>query len=94
MSDKKECADNLAEVIESFRLGREGQGSVAFTKVIAYLMPRLEQHMAELTQADVSLLNEMSAAQERGDFLFVADMLEYLLPTSTLGKLFDAQYSD
>ena len=77
----------LSEVIESFRLGREGQGSAALTKFIDFIMPRLEQYSAELTQDDIALLNKVIAAQDRSDYLFVADILEYLLPASALGKI-------
>jgi hypothetical protein len=91
MSKNEACSDYLSEVIESFRLGREGQGSTALAKVIDFMAPRMEQHAAELTQDDVALINEVLAAQERGDYLFVADILEYLLPTSILGKMIAEQ---
>ena len=85
--NNKSCSGYLLEVIESFRLGREGQGSAALSKAIDLIMLKMQQHAAELTQDDVVLINEVLAAQERGDYLFVADILEYKLPASTLGKV-------
>lgn len=77
----------FSEVIESFRLGREGQGSAALARVIDYLMLGVEQYATELTEDDILLLNEIIAAQVRGDYLFVADLFEYRIPVSTLGKI-------
>jgi hypothetical protein len=87
VSDDGICQDYISEVIESFRLGREGQGSAVLTKLIDEFIPRMEQYAAELTENDVALFDTMFTAQQRGDYLFVADILEYLLPTSTLGKI-------
>ena len=89
MSKIDNYSDYLAEVIESFRLGREGQGSAALAKLIDLLLPMLEQRKGEIVQDDIILLNNIITAQERGDYLYVADILEYLLPSSMLGKVMD-----
>ena len=61
-----------------FRLGYEADGSHDFAHCIDQLKPLLP----ELTNAEtvVALFRDMLAAQERHDWLALADSLEYDLP--------------
>ena len=61
-----------------FRLGYEADGSHDFAHCIDQLKPLLP----ELTNAEtvVALFRDMLAAQERHDWLSLADSLEYDLP--------------
>lgn len=74
-----------SEAITAFRLGREGEGSAALVKYIDAIVPWMECNGALLGADEVALLNEIIAAQQRCDYLFVADLLEYLLPQTALG---------
>ncbi|MFV2055951.1 MAG: hypothetical protein ACC707_05750 [Thiohalomonadales bacterium] len=87
MSRVENSSVYYTEVIESFRLGREGQGSAALRNLINLILPTLEKHKAEIAQDDILLLSSIIAAQERGDYLYVADLLEYQFPRSIFGKL-------
>lgn len=71
--------DELAGASASFRLGREAEGNAAFARII-------ERLQAELGSGDPAALapllptfETIVRAQERGDWLFVADLLEYQL---------------
>jgi hypothetical protein len=71
--------DELNGAAALFRLGREAEGNAAFTRLI-------ERLQAELGGADPGALaplfptfETIVRAQERSDWLFVADLLEYEL---------------
>lgn len=82
-----ECDLQRVRAITAFRLGREGEGSAALVKFIDCLAPALERNSDLLGGDEATLLNEIMAAQQRGDYLFVADLLEYLLPATALGGI-------
>lgn len=69
----------LQSTAESFRLGMEGQGSQALVELI----DGLSLNLIGLRQEDIAALNTILVraleAQQRKDFLYVADMLEYRL---------------
>lgn len=77
----------LITAVESFRVGREAQGSEALMGLMDRLDPLLKHHAATLTSIDVALVNAIVKAQARGDFIYVADLLEYELPQCKLGEL-------
>ena len=68
----------LISTANKFRLGYEADGSHDFAHCIDQLKPLLP----ELTNAEtvVALFRDMLAAQERHDWLALADSLEYDLP--------------
>lgn len=80
-----ECYLLRIEAITAFRLGREGEGSDALVRYIDAIAPFLNQGAARLGADEAALLNEIIHAQQRGNYLFVADLLEYLLPQTALG---------
>lgn len=84
---QSECDLQRLQAITAFRLGREGEGSNALVKFIDGLAPVLESNSALLGPDEAALLSEIMAAQQRGDYLFVADLLEYLLPATALGGI-------
>lgn len=69
----------LHSTVESFRLGMEGQGSQALVELI----DSLSQSLIGLRQEDMAPLNTVLVqaleAQQRKDYLYVADVLEYRL---------------
>lgn len=69
----------LQSTAESFRLGMEGAGSQALVELI----DGLSLNLIGLRQEDIAALNTILVraleAQQRKDFLYVADMLEYRL---------------
>lgn len=78
------CDDSLHEAIACFRLGMDSQGSAALVKFIDCLAPSLEANAGTLTAEDTGLLSGLFEAQSRQDYLYVADLLEYVLPKSGL----------
>lgn len=89
MSEHLSAGDLLRiEAITAFRLGREGEGSDALVRFIDTLAPLLEQNGAHFGADEAALLNEIIEAQQRGDYLFVADLLEHILPCTAFGNLF------
>jgi hypothetical protein len=74
--------EELKAAAHAFRLGLEALGNerlaVSIDQLLAILQTgRLSAHTTSLT----AVLPELWAAQERGDFLYAADLLEYeLLP--------------
>ena len=70
----------LQRAARSFRLGMEAQGNAAFVAFVDALLPELARPArAALAAALAPLLPEVVAAQKRGDFLRVADLLEHEL---------------
>ena len=78
---------SVEEAVKSFRMGIIAQGSVALTLIVDAIIPLMEESASNITELDILIIKELLAAQERGDFNFVADILEYELPKSGLGKL-------
>jgi len=75
------------EAITAYRLGREAEGSDALVKYVDAIAPLLERSGLLLGADEAVLLQEVMAAQQRGDYLFVGDLLEYLLPATALGGI-------
>ncbi len=82
---KKPCDIYRMEAIEAFRLGMEGKGSDAMMRLMDCMAPLLENNAAHLGADEAELLNLIADAQQRGDYIFVADLLEYMVPDSALG---------
>ncbi len=82
---KKPCDIYRVEAIEAFRLGMEGKGSDAMMRLMDCMAPLLEINAAHLGADEAALLNLIADAQQRGDYIFVADLLEYMVPDSALG---------
>ncbi|WP_110456401.1 hypothetical protein [Shewanella algidipiscicola] len=79
---KSTATDTLIQMLTSaahkFRLGHEADGSHDFAQCIDLLKPILPELQNAVTV--VELFREMLAAQERHDWLALADSLEYDLP--------------
>ena len=84
---KTEGQQLCMSAIRAFRLGKEGEGSSALVQFIDRLAPMLESNSVAIGEDEAALLQEIVAAQQRGDYIFLADLLEYLLPQTTLGSL-------
>lgn len=65
------------EVGRSLRLGMEAQGCATLVLCLNQLERRLPLFPVELIQKILLLLGQALAAQERKDYLQVADILEY-----------------
>lgn len=87
MTKHNMCDQYRMESIEAFRLGMEGQGSDALVRFIDCLVPFMESNSAMLGQDESELLNLVFAAQQRGDYVFIADILQYVFPNSVLGRI-------
>lgn len=85
MSGEGICGEHLREAVIAFRLGIEGQGSDRLAKFIDCLLPMLQGATSGLGATETALLEALFAAQSRGDFLYVADLLEFELPNSGFG---------
>ncbi len=79
-----ETAALLERLVTALRLGMEGRAQSDLAEFMTRLLPWIEAHAAALGEAEAALLNTMMAAQERGDLLLIADLLEYDLPASKL----------
>ena len=81
MADSDVLREQLHAAARLFRLGQEGAGSdimVTFTDLLAQRLAdgTLQANPPQLLPL---LISELVAGQERGDFLWVADLLEYEL---------------
>ena len=79
----------LHSAIRSFRLGLEAQANSDLVKLIDVLAPYMEANATKMGKVEVELLNEIFAAQSRGDVLYLADLLEYEFPKSELAPAVD-----
>lgn len=64
-------------VSRPFRLGMEAQGCLALVSCIDQLQPLLSSFPGHIAQQLISFLEVALLAQERKDYLLVADMLEH-----------------
>ena len=75
------CLANLNAAANSFRVGMEAQGNDRLSKCIDALWSGLNQGALQpvsLASAHLlPILEDLLAAQDRGDYLYVADLLEY-----------------
>ena len=74
--------DSLLAAVSAFRVGRTAEGSTALIQVIDLMSQALQALQDEqLAEFVLPHLQEILAAQERGDVLRIADLLEFeLLP--------------
>ncbi len=78
--DEVSGVQGLRAAARSFRLGMEAQGSQALVHLVDWLMrrPDASGDGASATRLE-PILGEIVSAQERADFLRVADLLEFEL---------------
>ncbi len=69
----------LAKAVRAFRLGMEAEGNEALIALIDALAADLSKALAAPDHELAGLLERILAAQARGDFLCVADLLEHEL---------------
>jgi hypothetical protein len=69
----------LKAAADLFRLGREAEGNTAFARVVERLQAELGDAGAATLAPLFPTLEAIVSAQERSDWLFVADLLEYQL---------------
>ena len=81
---KNMCHIYRVEAVEAFRLGMEGRGSDAMMRLMDCMAPLLESNAADFGANEAELLRLIVDAQQRGDYIFVADLLEYMVPESAL----------
>lgn len=68
----------LREIIKQFRLGAEGRGNTLLVQFIEQIM-QIVQRQGQLNPEVMPVMQEILAAQERADYLWIADMMEYKL---------------
>ena len=76
--------ENLREAISAFRLGIDAQGSAALVKFIDHLSRNMQENVSLFGEAESNVLTNIVEAQSRSDFIYVADLLEYVLPNTNL----------
>jgi len=75
--EPSDLRNRLNESIRFFRLGMEAHGSDRLRRVIDLLLVELPK-LSETEYRDIQIcLSQVLAAQERRDFLLVADLLEF-----------------
>jgi hypothetical protein len=81
MADATRARDALRRSAQSFRLGMEAEGSTHLAAFVDAVI-ELSAGEARIGAGELdALCGQVVAAQERGDVLFVADLLEHeLLP--------------
>ncbi len=75
----RELQQSLTGAASAFRLGREGEASEALTALIDALAATLPQASPGDLASLTALLPAILEAQNRQDFLLIADLLEYRL---------------
>jgi hypothetical protein len=71
--------DELTGAADLFRLGREAEGNAAFARFIERLQGELGGADPNALAPLFPTLQAIVSAQERSDWLFVADLLQYEL---------------
>ena len=71
--------ETLQETVRYLRLGRTGAGNAALGRLVEQLAPHLEQGLGNRPKQLLPLLQAIVVAQQAGDYLAVADRLEYEL---------------
>jgi len=73
------CSDALRQAARCARLGMEAQASEHLRRGIDILLPLLPTLAPEILRMTSPLLAELLDAQERRDFCWFADLIEYRL---------------
>jgi hypothetical protein len=68
-----------AELVRAFRLGMEGDGNAALARFVDGLVALFASAPPAADDPLLPLLSEILAAQERGDYLGVADLIQHRL---------------
>ena len=84
---RQRCGKQLSKSIESFRLGMDAAGNSALTAFIDRISQQLSNDVALCGQQEIELINEIVNAQMRGDYIYIADLLEYRLKETKLSKV-------
>lgn len=79
MAEKDDWAEGLGRVVLAFRLGHDGEGNELLGRFIDGLLRLLPSVNPSQMNGIQIVLVPMLQAQERGDYLFLADLLEYEL---------------
>ena len=87
MALSESCNQQRLKAIISFRVGMEGKGSAALVDFIDCLAPEMENNSSLVGAEEANLFEQIFSAQQRGDYIFLADLLEYVLPNTKLGPL-------
>ncbi len=76
-----ELIDAIGEVAGHYRCGRNGAAAEGLVTLVDGLMETIQQATLPAAQMNrlAALLNELFAAQQRHDTLYLADLLEYRL---------------
>jgi streptomycin 6-kinase len=69
----------LKAAADSFRLGREAEGNTAFARIVERLQAELGAAGPSALAPLLPTFESIFAAQQRSDWLFVADLLEHQL---------------
>ncbi|WP_455203700.1 hypothetical protein [Kaarinaea lacus] len=83
-------AGNITKTANMFRIGAEGEGSRGLLEILSVIAATIEtgkKTHIDIKPEDLSLFNKIVQAQERGDFIYVADLLEYKLPSSSFWQV-------
>ena len=76
----REAVELALRTARSLRLGMEAQGQIDLSEFVDALLPLLQRpEYRELSREIAPHLPLVLKAQERGDHLFVADLLEYAI---------------
>ncbi len=84
MSEGGAINELCQQVVNSLRLGLEAQAHHEMVDLMDAMLPFMEANAGRMGPAEVALINNLLAAQGRGDLLYVADLLEYELPRTAL----------
>ncbi len=79
MNTTRQCINAATAAAHSYRTGAEAQASESMIRVIDLLGEQLPAMTEETITRINQILSEIFSAQQRSDFLWAADMLEYEL---------------
>lgn len=87
MDNRTLCKELQGKVVTALRLGLAGDGGELMKQFIDALLPLLNENSDLLAEPEVAVINEIMQVQESGDFCYLADIMEYKLLKTNLGKL-------
>ncbi len=82
--NRVDLAQRFEDAGWNIRLGRDTEAMMVFPELIALLQECFTQGWLDV-DASTPVLQELLQAQERRDYLLVADILEILIPKSLRG---------
>lgn len=87
MSEPESIDELWRSVVLSFRLGLEARAHHQMVALMDAMLPFMEANVGKMGPPEVALIKQLLAAQGRGDFLYLADLLEYELPRTALAAM-------